>query len=84
VLVLAALFALGLMSLGWMALVAALIAGEKLLPRPAAARRTVAVLLLVLGLGVAFAPAHVPGFVESGGEVSNSGSAHGAGMQMTR
>ena len=34
----AALFAVGLMSLGWMALIAAFIAGEKLLPWPAAAR----------------------------------------------
>jgi predicted metal-binding membrane protein len=63
----AALFAVGVMSLGWMALIAALIAGEKLLPAPAAARRTVAVLLLVLGLGVAFAPGDVPGFSEPSG-----------------
>jgi predicted metal-binding membrane protein len=63
----AALFAVGVMSLGWMALIAAVIAGEKLLPWPAAARRTVAVLLLVLGLGVAFAPDDVPGFSEPGG-----------------
>jgi predicted metal-binding membrane protein len=63
----AALFAVGVMSLGWMALIAAFIAGEKLLPAPAAARRTVAVLLVVLGLGVAFAPGDVPGFSEPGG-----------------
>ena len=55
----AALFAVGVMSLGWMALIAAFIAGEKLLPWAAAARRTVAVLLLALGFGVAFAPAAV-------------------------
>ena len=60
----AALFAVGVMSLGWMAFVAALIAAEKLLPRPAIARRAVALLLVVLGLGVAFAPADVPGLVE--------------------
>lgn len=76
----AALFAVGVMSLGWMALIAAFIAGEKLLPWPAAARRTVAVLLLALGLGVAFAPAAVPGFIEP---VEGTGG-HGAGMQMTR
>jgi predicted metal-binding membrane protein len=70
----AALFAVGVMSLGWMAVMAALIAGEKLLPRPTAARRTVAVLLLVLGLGVAFVPGGVPGFVEPDGA--------GAGMEM--
>ena len=57
----AALFALGVMSLGWMALIAALIAVEKLLPWQALANRGIAVLLLVLGLSVAFAPASVPG-----------------------
>jgi predicted metal-binding membrane protein len=62
----AALFALGVMSLGWMALVAALIAAEKLLPRQALASAGVAVLLLVLGLGVAFAPASVPGLTQPG------------------
>jgi len=57
----AALFALGVMSLGWMAFVAALIAVEKLLPWKVVANRGIAVLLLVLGLTVAFAPASVPG-----------------------
>ena len=52
----AALFALGVMSIGWMAFIAALIAIEKLLPWKALANRGIAVLLLVLGLGVAFAP----------------------------
>jgi predicted metal-binding membrane protein len=79
----AALFAVGIMSLGWMALIAAFIAGEKLLPWPAAARRTVAVLLLALGLGVAFFPGDVPGFSEPGG---GGGRMHdgGAGMKMMR
>jgi predicted metal-binding membrane protein len=66
----AALFAVGVMSLGWMALIAAFIAGEKLLPWPAVARRVVAILLLALGLGVAFAPSDVPGFTEPGGMMS--------------
>jgi predicted metal-binding membrane protein len=57
----AALFALGVMSIGWMAFVAALIAIEKLLPWKALANRGIAVLLLVLGLAVAFTPASVPG-----------------------
>ena len=57
----AALFALGVMSLGWMAFIAALIAIEKLLPWKALANRGIAVLLLVLGLGVAFTPGDVPG-----------------------
>ena len=47
----AALFALGVMSIGWMAFVAALIAIEKLLPWRALANRGIAVLLLVLGAG---------------------------------
>ena len=57
----AALFALGVMSIGWMAFIAALIAIEKLLPWPALANRGIAVLLLVLGLGVAFTPIERPG-----------------------
>jgi predicted metal-binding membrane protein len=57
----AALFALGVMSIGWMAFVAALIAIEKLLPWRTVANRGIAVLLVVLGLGVAFAPEDVPG-----------------------
>jgi predicted metal-binding membrane protein len=74
----AALFAVGVMSLGWMALIAAFIAGEKLLPWPVAARRSVAVLLLALGLGVAAAPGSVPGFaVPEGG-----GHGHDSGMHM--
>jgi predicted metal-binding membrane protein len=57
----AALIALGVMSVGWMLLVAALIAVEKLSPWKAPANRAVAVLLAVLGLAVAFAPEQVPG-----------------------
>jgi predicted metal-binding membrane protein len=57
----AALFALGVMSIGWMAFIAALIAIEKLLPWQAVANRGIAVLLVVLGLAVAFAPEDVPG-----------------------
>jgi predicted metal-binding membrane protein len=57
----AALFALGVMSVGWMAFIAALIALEKLLPWKAVANRGIAVLLVVLGLAVAFAPEAVPG-----------------------
>src|SRR6185437_5140591 len=48
----AALFALGVMSLGWMAFIAALIAAEKLLPSRELANRGIAILLLVLGLSV--------------------------------
>jgi predicted metal-binding membrane protein len=80
----AALFAVGVMSLGWMALIAAFIAAEKLLPWPVVARRTVTVLLLFLGLGIAIAPADVPGFAEPGMSMPDSGGGHGDGMQMMR
>jgi predicted metal-binding membrane protein len=62
----AALFALGVMSIGWMAFIAALIALEKLLPWKELANRGIAVLLLVLGLAVAFAPNDVPGLTTPG------------------
>jgi predicted metal-binding membrane protein len=57
----AALIALGVMSIGWMVFIAALIALEKLLPWKKLANRSIAILLAVLGLAVAFAPQHVPG-----------------------
>jgi predicted metal-binding membrane protein len=57
----AALFALGVMSLGWMVFVAALIAIEKLLPWKVPANRTIAAVLTGLALAVALAPTHVPG-----------------------
>jgi predicted metal-binding membrane protein len=62
----AALFALGVMSIGWMAFIAALIAVEKLLPWKSVANRGIAVLLLVLGLAIAFAPESVPGLTVPG------------------
>ena len=55
------LFALGVMSIGWMVFVAALIAIEKLLPWRPLANRGIAVLLVALGAAVAFAPDDVPG-----------------------
>ena len=62
----AALFALGVMSLGWMAFIAALIATEKLLPSRELANRGIAILLLVLGLSVAFVPRTSPGLTLPG------------------
>jgi predicted metal-binding membrane protein len=62
----AALFALGVMSVGWMAFIAALIAIEKLLPWKAVANQGIAVLLVALGLAVAFAPQDVPGLTLPG------------------
>jgi predicted metal-binding membrane protein len=57
----AALFVIGLMSVAWMAFVAALIATEKLLPWRRAAVATVTGLLVAVALGIAFAPERVPG-----------------------
>jgi predicted metal-binding membrane protein len=62
----ATLFALGVMSLGWMALIATLIAVEKLLPWKAIANRGIAVVLLALGLSLAFTPASIPGLTLPG------------------
>jgi predicted metal-binding membrane protein len=69
----AALFALGVMSLVWMALVAGLIAVEKLLPWKAVANRGVAVALLVLSLAIALAPDRVPGLTEPHSGMKDSG-----------
>ena len=65
----ASLFALGVMSLAWMALVAALIALEKTLPWERAATWTTAGVLLVLGVLVIAAPDAIPGLTipEPGG-----------------
>jgi predicted metal-binding membrane protein len=63
----AALFALGVMSIGWMAFVAALIAIEKLLPSRVAANWTVTFVLLVVGLALLIDPSVVPGMPDSGG-----------------
>jgi predicted metal-binding membrane protein len=62
----AALFALGVMSIGWMVLVAALVATEKLLPWRTVATRGIAALLAVLGVALAFAPEDVPGLTVPG------------------
>jgi predicted metal-binding membrane protein len=61
------LFALGVMSLFWMALVAAAIFAEKVLPYGQRLSRGVAVGLIALGLWVALAPGSVPGLNDSGG-----------------
>jgi len=57
----AALFALGVMSIAWMVFIAALIAAEKLLPWKTLANRGIALLLVALGLAIALAPGGVPG-----------------------
>jgi predicted metal-binding membrane protein len=70
-----ALFAVGVMSIGWMAFFAALIAIEKLIPWGPAAHHTVTAALVVLGLGVALVPDRVPGLT-----LPDSGAA-GAAIQ---
>src|SRR5215207_508282 len=80
----AALFAVGVMSLGWMAVIAAFIAGEKLLPWPRATRHAVALALVVLGLAVALVPGDVPGFATPGGAMHDSGGPNGSDMQPMR
>jgi predicted metal-binding membrane protein len=62
----AALFALGVMSLAWMALIGALIAVEKLLPWRRTGVALVSGLLLALAVGVAVSPSDVPGLTVPG------------------
>jgi predicted metal-binding membrane protein len=62
----ASLFALGVMSLAWMAFVAALVALEKTVPWGRAVTYVTAALLLVLGLALIAAPEAVPGLVIPG------------------
>lgn len=62
----AALFALGVMSLTWMALIAGLVALEKVGPWPAVARLATAAFLVLLAVGIIAAPHDVPGLVVPG------------------
>lgn len=62
----AALFALGLMSITWMVLIAAVIAAEKLLPAPAATNLVIAAGLAALGLAMMGSPSRIPGLVLPG------------------
>jgi predicted metal-binding membrane protein len=71
----AALFALGVMSLTWMALASGLVALQKIGPWPAAGRLLTAAVLVALGVGMLVAPHAVPGLVLPG---SASGHAMGA------
>ena len=68
----AALFALGVMSLTWMALIAALVALEKLGPSERGARLASAGVLVVLAVAILAVPHDVPGFVVPG----SSGPTH--------
>jgi predicted metal-binding membrane protein len=62
----AALFALGVMSLTWMVLIAALVALQKLSPWPRGARLVTATVLAVLAAGLLAAPHQLPGLVVPG------------------
>jgi len=68
----ASLFALGVMSVVWMALIAGLIAFEKLIPRRGVATFGTAGVLLVLGALMLVAPDVIPGLtVPDGGSMSD-------------
>jgi predicted metal-binding membrane protein len=60
------LFALGVMSVVWMAVVAALIFAEKVLPFGGRLSRVFAISFLALGIWVASAPGTVPGLTQPG------------------
>jgi predicted metal-binding membrane protein len=68
----AALFALGVMSVTWMALIAGLVALEKIGPWGRATKLATGGLLVVLAIAILAAPHDVPGFVVPG----TSGSMH--------
>jgi hypothetical protein len=69
----ASLFALGVMSLAWMAFVAALIALEKTLPWGRAVTYGTAAVLLVLGILLVAAPESIPGLTIPGAEMAPGG-----------
>jgi predicted metal-binding membrane protein len=62
----ASLLALGVMSVAWMAFVAALIAAEKTLPWRRVASYGTAAILLVLGVLLLAAPSAIPGLTIPG------------------
>jgi predicted metal-binding membrane protein len=66
----AALFALGVMSLTWMGLIAALVAIEKVGPRGRGASLATAALLAVFAVAILAIPHELPGFVVPGGSPS--------------
>ena len=69
----AALFALGVMSITWMVVIAGLVALEKAGPWRSSARLVGATVLALLALGIFVAPAHVPGFVLPGSPTAMHG-----------
>ncbi len=65
----ASLFALGVMSVTWMAVVAGLIALEKVLPNRRVATYGTTLVLVVLGVLLLAAPEALPGFTTPGGDM---------------
>jgi predicted metal-binding membrane protein len=61
-----ALFALGVMSLAWVAIVGAAVAAEKLLPRGRRVALGVGAAVIVAGVWVAASPASFPGLTIPG------------------
>src|SRR3712207_1742094 len=80
----ASLFALGVMSLAWMAFVAALIALEKTLPWRRPATWATAGVLVLLGVVMLAAPESIPGLTVPGGGHEEMAPHHGTGMGMGR
>jgi predicted metal-binding membrane protein len=79
-----ALFTIGVMSVTWMAFIAALIAAEKLLPWRRAIVGAVTLLLVALALGVTLVPERVPGLTVPGsseGGTTDHGSMSESGMR---
>ncbi len=84
----AALFALGAMSLTWMILIGALIAAEKLLPWRTVGTVGVASVLVALAIGVAAVPGQVPALTIPGSPAAlhameAMGMSHSKGMGMS-
>ena len=75
----AALFALGVMSLTWMALVGVLVAFEKVAPWRGPAVLVTMALLLTLAAAIVLAPQEVPGLVVPGGAMGAAHAMHGMG-----
>ncbi len=63
------LFAVGVMSITWMVVVAAIVFAEKVLPGGAQVARVLAVVLMCFGLWVAVAPGSVPGLTRPGSDL---------------
>jgi predicted metal-binding membrane protein len=77
-----ALFALGVMSLFWMAAVAAVIFAEKVLPYGLRLSRVFAVVLLALGIWIVITPGSVPGLIEPNSDQAQQARDRMGGMHM--